>query len=286
MYSSLDVIKQQFATELPPRYSDRECLSLFYQIIEYSTGLRKVDVVLNPSKEVTEVQANEINDLLNALKQGAPIQYLVQAAPFMNHAFYVDDSVLIPRPETEELVQWILDTHSEDQLKLLDIGTGSGAIPVSLSSARPNWVVMACDVSNEALVTARRNAREILTQSDVAFYREDILDPKTEYHQSLDIIVSNPPYVLESDKELMEDNVLQFEPGMALFVPDTDPILFYRAISKYALNNLKTGGYLYFEIHELYAEMVQECMVAEGFKEVVIKEDLQDKPRMICGKRA
>lgn len=284
MYSSLDFIKQQFLSELSSKYTERECLSLFYRIIEYCTGMQKVDVVLDLKKELTESQAKEIETIITALKEGVPVQYIDNTAHFLDNMYYVDGSVLIPRPETEELVTWVLDNHNETAVKVLDIGTGSGVIPISLAKSRPNWSVLACDVSNEALITARRNAREILTHSEVAFYHEDILNAKSQYNGTLDMIISNPPYVLESDKQMMDDNVLKYEPGLALFVSDKDPLLFYNAIAKYAKTNLKKGGHLYFEIHEMYADQVQRCMTDVGFEEITVKEDLQGKPRMICGR--
>lgn len=286
MYSSLDVIKQQFKTELSSRYAERETLGLYYRIVEYVTGLKKVDVILTPMAKITSEQSSEIAEIVNRLKLGEPIQYIDNTAYFLEHSYFVDESVLIPRPETEELVKWVLDQHSDEAVKVLDIGTGSGIIPISLAIKRPNWTVLACDISNEALVTARRNAREILSQTDVAFYHEDILNPKSHFNSSLDIIVSNPPYVLEADKLLMNDNVLKYEPSTALFVPNEDPILFYKAIVKYALTNLKKRGCLYFEIHESYAKQVENCLNDNGFESVTIKEDMQGKPRMIYGRLA
>jgi release factor glutamine methyltransferase len=283
MYSSLNAIKQHFRTELSKNYTERESDLLFYRLLESFFGFRKTDIVLTPNLEIDADQKAEIDLALKQLVAGVPVQYIDNTAFFMDDAFFVDDSVLIPRPETEELIRWILDTHDSTALKVLDIGTGSGVIPISLSKQRSNWTLLACDISNEALITARRNGREILKQTDVAFYKEDILEPQTNYGNGLDIIVSNPPYVLESDKMTMGDNVLKHEPHIALFVPNEDPLLFYKAIVKFALTSLKIGGCLYFEIHESYSIQVHDCMIEGGFKDVVIKNDLQGKPRMISG---
>lgn len=285
MYSSLDVLKKQFTTELKDSFSERECQQLFYRFVEYVTGLKRVDVALEPTKDLSTEQSDVFVDILNRLTSGEPPQYIDQTAYFLEHQLFVDPSVLIPRPETEELVTWILQQHDHEALKVLDIGTGSGAIAVSLAHKRPHWQVLACDVSNEALMVARRNAREILSQSEIAFYKEDILSPSTQYKTSLDLIVSNPPYVLESDQKTMEDNVLQYEPHLALFVPDSDALRFYKAILEYAATNLKIGGYVYFEIHEAYGEEVNVLLNEQGYNKVQVRNDLQGRPRMICGQR-
>jgi release factor glutamine methyltransferase len=201
----------------------------------------------------------------------------------MDDAFYVDHSVLIPRPETEELVQLILNQQNQHALKVLDIGTGSGAIAVNLSKHRNNWSIYACDVSNEALVVARRNGSELLKNTEVAFYQEDILQPKSFYTSGLDVIVSNPPYVLETDKSDMQEQVLKHEPHTALFVSNDNPLLFYNAIVMYASDNLKQSGALYFEVHELYADKVAQLLSASDYLNVKVYDDLQGKPRMVSG---
>jgi len=241
MYSSLNGIRQHFKTELSHRYSPRETEQLFYRLLSTCLGISKTDAILSLRNEIPTEKQEVMQTALDKLKAGTPVQYIDNTAFFMDDTFYVDDSVLIPRPETEELVKLLLDENSEAEMQVLDIGTGSGVIPICLSKNRPNWVVRACDISNEALVVARRNANDILKHSSVAFYKEDILSPKTQYAQSLDAIVSNPPYVLDSDKQEMKDQVLDFEPHLALFVPDNDPLLFYASITDYAKRNLKKG---------------------------------------------
>ncbi|MFT5512782.1 MAG: release factor glutamine methyltransferase [Bacteroidia bacterium] len=285
MYSSLNAIKQHFRTELFDKYSERESDLLFYRLLESFFGYRKTDIILTPNLALDVNQIDEINQALKQLVAGVPVQYIDNTAFFMEDAFYVDSSVLIPRPETEELVRLILKVHDHEAIKVLDVGTGSGIIAIGLSKQRPVWSVLACDISNEALVVARRNGREILNQSEVAFYKEDILQPQTDYTNGLDIIVSNPPYVLESDKKEMQLQVLDHEPHLALFVTDESALIFYEAIVNYAQDNLKLGGYLYFEVHEDYANEVKALLATRSYDKIITHEDLQGKPRIVCGRK-
>ena len=283
MYSSLNGIRKQFRDELSGEYSDRIANQLFYRLLESFFGIKKTDAVLAPDKELPAAQRDELYDALKRLTEKEPVQYIDNTAYFMDDAFYVDHSVLIPRPETEELVQLILNQHNQHALKVLDIGTGSGAIAVNLAKHRNNWSIYACDVSNEALVVARRNGRELLKNTEVAFYQEDILQPKSFYTSGLDVIVSNPPYVLEADKSDMQEQVLKHEPHAALFVSNDNPLLFYNAIVKYASDNLKQSGALYFEVHELYADKVAQLLSASDYLNVKVCDDLQGKPRIVSG---
>ncbi len=285
MYSSLSGIKKEFQQELSQLYSSREIDLVFYRIVEYVLGKSRKDLMMDENPTITEENHTLFKSCLDELMLNKPVQYIDNTAYFMDFVFYVDESVLIPRPETEELVNWILENHQEGELEVLDIGTGSGIISVSLANKRPSWNVMACDVSNEALVTARRNGRELLTISEVAFYKEDILNPKTDYPHQLDIIVSNPPYVLESDKPTMTKSVLEHEPHLALFVDDNNPLLFYEAIIKYAIQNLKTGGSLYFEVHENLANKVADSLKSASFTNLEVRKDMQGKERMVMGVR-
>lgn len=283
MYSSLSGIKQHYVDELSTLYTVQEINTLYYRSLEQVVGLSKTDVLLQPNAEITADQSEELLDRVARLKQNEPIQYIDQNAYFYNLNFYVDPSVLIPRPETEELVHWVLQSHQGTDLKVLDIGTGSGAIPISLKVNQPNWDVSACDISNEALVVARRNARELITNGDIHLYRYDILGEDAPLDTGYDIIISNPPYVLEKDKEQMAQNVLDYEPHLALFVPNDDALKFYKAIASFAESTLKIGGTLYFEVHEDYAFEVQELLQTRGFNGVEIKADLQEKNRMVRG---
>ncbi len=285
MYSTLRAIKTHFENELSDVYNEREVQHLFYRMVLWATGLTRTEAILQREYVLTETQQAEMLESIQRLKRNEPIQYITEQAVFLDDVFYVNPHVLIPRPETEELVQWILSNHSKEPLRVLDIGTGSGIIPIALARKRPSWHISACDVSNDALVVARKNARELLRLSEVQFYYEDILSPVTEYQPPLDIIVSNPPYVLASDKDDMASNVLDYEPHLALFVADEDPLLFYRAIAEYALGNLKKEGYLYFEIHEDLADDTQVLLESMNYQNVEIHLDLQGKSRMVRAKK-
>lgn len=285
MYSTLTGIRKAFREELGEIYESREVDSLFYRVVKTELGLERTEVVLHPNHEIEEDKQKFIQQIVTRLKNHEPVQYVLNEAFFLEHSFYVEPSVLIPRPETEELVQLILNENDGNAQRVLDIGTGSGAIAVSLAVKRPSWSVLACDVSNEALIIARRNAREIAVNRDLVIYREDILNPSTEYVSGLDIIVSNPPYVLDSDKQQMAQNVLEYEPHLALFVDDSDPLLFYRHIIQYGQKNLKTGGRLYFEIHEDLSDEVCKLMETHRYEGVKAHLDLQGKKRMVLGRK-
>jgi release factor glutamine methyltransferase len=249
--------------------------------MEYVTGKTRKDWMLDDQTNLSESQQNVLTELIQKLESGTPMQYAIEEADFMSEIFFVDESVLIPRPETEELVHWILNDLDSSRRMVLDIGTGSGCIAISLSKHRGSWSISACDTSNEALVVARRNARELKVVSEIVFYKEDILNPSTLYDNELDVIVSNPPYVTESDKDLMTKQVTEHEPSVALFVPDTDPLQFYREIGTYGLKALKSGGSLYFEIHTDKGNEVLELLKNQGYTDVVLKQDLSGRDRMV-----
>lgn len=249
--------------------------------MEFVTGKTRKDWMLDDKTDLSASQRSVLAQVIEKLESGLPMQYAIEEADFMGDVYFVDNSVLIPRPETEELVHWILEDCDASHRTVLDIGTGSGCIAISLAKQRANWRVSACDASNSALVVARRNARELKVPTEMVFYQEDILDPKTVYDHELDIIVSNPPYVLESDKDLMTKQVVDFEPDMALFVPNDDPLLFYREIGIYGLNALKSGGHLFFEIHTDKGDDVLQLLENLGYTDVVLRKDLSDRDRMV-----
>lgn len=265
-------------------YDDRTSDQLFYLIIEEFTGKKRTDVILEADSPCSEELIKRIPEVLEKLKSNEPVQYILGKAHFFDLTFNVDQNVLIPRPETEELVQLILAKHGVEKQVVLDIGTGSGIIPVTLKKHRPKWQVLACDVSEGALRVATSNSEQILGEGGVEFYREDILNPVRNYDPQLDVIVSNPPYVLESDKRTMEPNVLNHEPHLALFVEDDDPLLFYREIANYAERNLKKGGWIYFEVHEDYASDVEQLLTLDNYKSYIIN-DLQGKSRMVSAEK-
>jgi release factor glutamine methyltransferase len=228
--------------------------------------------------ELNDFTDKKLNKVIERLRNSEPWQYVLEKEWFYDLEFKVTKDTLIPRPETEELVFNILKNHSENSLQLLDIGTGTGCIPIAIQSERPNWEVSACDISEEALKIAQENNET--HETNVQFFQEDILNP-TATSKKWDIIVSNPPYIPMQEMELMQKNVLDFEPHQALFVSNEDPLVFYRKIGEFALTHLKSSGQLYFELNEFYADATKELIENLGFKNVEIIQDLSEKNRML-----
>lgn len=258
-----------------PVYGEQEAGAIARLVAEKRYGLTRADVALEPLREVDG--GPDLGRILSDIAASRPVQYILGTADFYGLELAVGEGVLIPRPETEELVRWI--TESEPEAKtVLDIGTGSGAIAIALAKNLPQARVTAIDVSQDALVFARRNNET--TGAGVTVREGDALDERLDLGR-LDVIVSNPPYIPVAERAEMADNVVRYEPGMALFVPDGDPLVFYRAIAKFARRSLEPRGALYFEIHEQMAHPVVDILAGEGFREIKIKEDLNSKPRMV-----
>ena len=217
-----------------------------------------------------------LESALERLAKGEPLQYVIGSTPFCGLVFRVDGRVLIPRPETAELVEWVAQDAGA-RGSLLDVGTGSGCIAVSLAHRLPGWKVQGWDISDGALEVARENNR--LNGTQVEFRKVDILNADSDCR--FDVIVSNPPYVLDSEKGQMEDTVLEFEPHLALFVSDSDPLLFYRAIAAFGHRTLNPGGKLYFEINPLKVEEMKDMLMGAGYRDVEVRNDIFGKPRMI-----
>ena len=217
-----------------------------------------------------------LESALNRLSNGEPLQYVIGSTPFCGLSFKVDGRVLIPRPETAELVEWVAQDAAPSG-SLLDVGTGSGCIAISLDHRLPGWKVQGWDISDVALEVARENSR--LNGTEVEFCKVDILNAPADCR--FDVIVSNPPYVMESEKSQMEDTVLEFEPHLALFVSDADPLLFYRAIAEFGHKALNPGGMLYFEINPLLAEEMKAMLTDAGYREVEVRLDIFGKLRFI-----
>jgi release factor glutamine methyltransferase len=270
-----------------PIYGGREATAIARLVAERRYGLSRADIALEPHSEVEP--GVEFAALLADLASARPVQYVLGVADFDGMELSVGEGVLIPRPETEELVRWIVakDEHNAADAcfsrKILDIGTGSGAIALALARRMPEARVMGVDVSGEALRYARRNGQKYAPGVD--FIEADILSPAsyppTLTEQKFDVIVSNPPYIPSRERAAMAPNVTEWEPEGALFVPDSDPLLFYRAIAQFARHHLTPEGTLWFEIHESAASEVTELLVAEGFKAAEVREDINGKPRMI-----
>lgn len=221
----------------------------------------------------------EVEDILARLKQREPLQYILQEAPFCSLSFHVEKGVLIPRPETEELVEWVVsDYQKAGEVRILDIGTGSGCIPVALAERLPEAVVASCDVSAEALRVAAVNVKRY--GDKVTLFQADILQDELPDCR-VDVVVSNPPYITDSERKDMEENVLGWEPELALFVPDTDPLRFYRRIARKGLDWLTEGGALYFEINRAYGAETVRMLEAYGYRDIALRKDLSGNDRMI-----
>jgi release factor glutamine methyltransferase len=266
--------------ELTGIYEPREATTISDWVMEKLTGLSRIDRLMYKDRQLTEPQEKKFHDYLGDLRTHRPVQYVLEEAHFYGLNFYVDENVLIPRPETEELVQWIFEDAGGQSLSLLDIGTGSGCIAIALKSKNKQLMVAACDISNGALAIASKNAT--INQAEVKFFSCDILDDNQLLTLPVyDMIVSNPPYIPESGKLSMSPNVLNFEPHTALFTAGNDPFVFYRAIGLIGKTKLAAGGKLYFEIHEEGADEVRAILKAQGYQNIILKNDLFGRPRMI-----
>jgi len=266
-------------SELKGLYPETEIKSFSYLIIEKLAGFSRTEIIVNKNTLFSDEQHHVIETFIEKLKKNVPIQYILGETEFFGLTFNVNESVLIPRPETEELVEWIRSENNRcADLNILDIGTGSGCIAISLKHEFPNASVHAFDISEQALNTARSNAER--NKLNVTFSRIDILNaPETE--QQWDIIVCNPPYVTEQEKSSILPNVLEHEPHLALFVPDNDPLLFYRCIAIFAQQHLKPKGKLYFEINRQFGKATVDLLTAMGFGNVELRKDISGNDRMV-----
>lgn len=268
---------------LEPLYGNGEARAITDYVLDVCFGLSKADILCGAVDEMTAEKTAELNKIFGRLMEGEPVQYVLGRAEFSGRWFNVRPGVLIPRPETEELCAWITaDSKASGSPKVLDIGTGSGCIAITLQLDMPESKVTAWDISADALDVARENAQ--LLGANVNFVRQDALNAKPE--GEWDVIVSNPPYICEKEKKDMAVNVLEHEPHTALFVPDTDPLLFYRAITRLAVQTLSKGGRLYFEINPIYADDTCRMMRAEGMTAVELRSDMYGKQRMAKGVKA
>jgi release factor glutamine methyltransferase len=284
--------KTHFFDSLQNIQDEQEIESFFFILTEYLHNLKRVDVALNPNFELSDAAIEKWNAILAQLQLEKPIQYIIGEAWFYGLQFEVNENTLIPRPETEELVEWIIESQKSkvqsQKLEILDIGTGTGCIPISLKVNLPQANVSAIDVSEKALVVAKRNAE--LNKVEINFIHANILEiedllklplPNTQNLLPFDIIVSNPPYVRNLEKQEIKKNVLDYEPHLALFVEDTDALLFYRKIAQLALKNLSPNGLLFFEINQYLGIETVELLENLGFKNIELKKDMYGNDRMI-----
>lgn len=282
--------RDQFIQELTPLYDAGEAESFFYLILEAKHQLKRVDLALQPDLVFSKAELETWNLILEQLKKEIPVQYLLGTTHFYGLEFEVNSNVLIPRPETEELVDWIIQSRNfgtkfnpevsgqSSKIKILDIGTGSGCIAISLAKNLPNAEVFALDVSDKALATAQKNAE--LNQVTIQFIHQSILETE-DLGQQFDLIVSNPPYVRHLEKQEIKKNVLDNEPHLALFVDDNNALIFYRKIAELALKNLNPQGQLYFEINQYLGQETLDLLQEMGFKGTVLRKDIYGNDRMI-----
>jgi release factor glutamine methyltransferase len=278
--------ERKFIDGLSTIYEPEEARSLSWLSISYVCKLERAKYLSIKQEEINSDDSKQLFKIHEQLIQGKPLQYILGETEFYDLTFKVNPNVLIPRPETEELVDWALITSriingETEVLKILDIGTGSGCIPISIKKYIPLADITAIDISEAALNTARQNAD--LNQTEINFIQDDILNPSNLelINTKYDLILSNPPYVTESEKEQMLDNVLKHEPHKALFVPNNDPLVFYRAIAEFALVHLKINGFLFLELNEKFGQETLNLLKEKGFKEIELRQDMGGKDRMI-----
>ena len=273
----------QLMYQLFELYDDREAANIADLVIEHVTGFKRIDRITNKKFPLNNTQQEMLQQHTTALLKHKPVQYVLHEAWFAGMQFYVDENVLIPRPETEELVAWIVQEHKTlhlQNVKILDIGTGSGCIPIALKKQLPTCDIHAADISKGALSTAQKNASTL--HAAITFHEVDILDETSRNRLSkFDVVVSNPPYIKQSEEAAMHYNVLKYEPHLALFVPDEDALLFYKAIADFGLQHLTAGGKLFFEINEMLGASVKALLKQKGYSNVEIRKDMQGKDRMV-----
>ena len=293
---------QQFWQSLTPLYDAGEAQAIVRTVLDVEYGMTLTDIICGKVNELSSDEERNLEEIITRLQNGEPVQYVLGEADFAGRTFHVEPGVLIPRPETAELCQWIEEEVSslkaDERKQILDICTGSGCIAITLGLTIPNSEVTGWDISEDALRIAQGNV-EMLKAGNVRIeYQDALMLPKaaeaeeaaeiseaTKSESSLskgwNIIVSNPPYICEKEKADMEKNVLEHEPSIALFVPDEDPLKFYRAIAEYASSALKPEGALYFEINPIYEKETREMLQSLGFKDIETKEDAFGKKRMM-----
>jgi release factor glutamine methyltransferase len=284
----LKTFKTTFQQELSSLYDEQETESFFYIILDKLHGLKRIDLALNPETVIDGAHLKQWKSIIFDLKNQKPIQYILGETEFYGLRVLVNENTLIPRPETEELVQLIINEEGigkreEGRVTILDIGTGSGCIAISLAATIANAEVYAIDVSEKALAIAKKNAA--INDVNITFLLQDILE-SDDLQQQFDIIVSNPPYVRNLEKAEINPNVLEYEPHLALFVEDTDALLFYRKIGKLAKESLRPNGKLYFEINQYLGKETVQLLEDLGFKNVELKKDIYGNDRMIYCEKA
>jgi len=280
---TLNEARTVLTKELKNVYETDELRNIIELVVEHITNMSRAEQVKNKIPYLTCTQLEDLDAITERLKKNEPVQYVLGEAWFAGMKFKVNKNVLIPRPETEELVDWIVKESQKSKVKsqnIIDIGTGSGCIPITLKKKLPESDVSAIDVCSEALFTATENAMEL--NAEVNFLLVDFLDEeKWKELAQYDIIVSNPPYVKQSEINIMHERVKEFEPHLALFVSDNNPLLFYKKLSDFSMKHLKAGGKLFVEINEALGEAISNLFRSAGFLNVELKKDMQGKDRMV-----
>ena len=280
MEKTVGKIIKKITNELKGIYPDKEIKSFAEILLNHYAKMDKLQIFIYPDKELDDKILGKLDNALKLLKDEVPIQYIIGKTEFYGLPIFVSTDVLIPRPETEELLDLIIKNHKNETVNsILDVGTGSACIALTLKKYLPTAKISAMDVSEKALIIARKNAD--YNRLNISFIKEDILSPKKTNYPIYDIIVSNPPYVRESEKSLMQKNVLEYEPHIALFVKDNDALIFYSAIINFAKKNLKNNGYIYFEINEALAQSVALLLNENNFSGIEIYKDIFGKDRII-----
>ena len=290
---------QEFWQSLTPLYDAGEAQAIVRTVLDVEYGMTLTDIICGKVNELSSDEERNLEEIITRLQNGEPVQYVLGEADFAGRTFHVEPGVLIPRPETAELCQWIEEEVSsldaDDPKQILDICTGSGCIAITLGLTIPNSEVTGWDISEDALRIAQGNVEMLKARNVRIEYQDALMLPKaaeaaeiseaaeaeSSLSKSWNIIVSNPPYICEKEKADMEKNVLEHEPSIALFVPDEEPLKFYRAIAEYASSALKSEGALYFEINPIYEKETREMLEELGFKDIKTKEDAYGKKRMM-----
>jgi release factor glutamine methyltransferase len=280
---NLSGIQNQFKSGLSTCYPDDEIRNIFFLVSEHLLNYSKIDILLKGNEPISAEAAEKFNQVLIRLRNWEPVQYILGSTAFYGLTLKVDQRVLIPRPETEELVDWIIRQEEARKVTILDIGTGSGCIAVALAARLPGAGVWACDIQADALEVAAENAQNAGVK--INFFSFDMLNGQSKLPGRYDVMVSNPPYVREGEKVFMRRNVLDYEPCAALFVSDDDPLKYYRSIALLARKYLNEGGSLYLEINEKFPQEVVKLLKNAGLYAVEIKRDLGGKSRMVKGKK-
>ena len=266
-----------FKSKLISKVDKNEIDEFFFWLIDHYCNYGRIEYILNPNFKISKTQQENLTNSIDSLLKDMPIQYVIGETNFMDLIFKLNKSVLIPRPETEELVNWIINDEHKNKT-ILDIGTGSGCIAISLSKNLKNCKVTGWDINEDIIKIANHNA--ILNNVNVLFELSDITKPLIIDHK-YDLIVSNPPYITHKEKKFISNNVKYFEPHTALFVEDHDPLFFYENISAFANSNLKSNGFLYIEINENFSKEVIKLLKDKGFYDIKLKKDFRLKNRMI-----